>query len=41
MCIVRAPGSPGLGVARRYLAALRVDQKRKRNLMRILGENGL
>jgi uncharacterized Zn finger protein len=25
----------------RYLAALRADQKRKRNLMKILDENGL
>jgi len=26
---------------RRYLAALRTDQKRKRNLMKILDQNGL
>jgi hypothetical protein len=26
---------------RRYVALLRMDQKRKRNLMRILDENGL
>jgi hypothetical protein len=26
---------------RKYLAALRLDQKRKRNLMKILDQNGL
>ena len=34
-----ALGTPG--EFRRYLAILRVSQKRKRNLMKILADNGL